>query len=829
MMLTAATSAWATNYVKDVMLIGGSKSEVNSLKETYTGQGWTFIDYDLNKGCGTTSDYIYLLCKIESSDDTNLGYITDLYLSSQGGTAPDKLTHGERTYNLAPYDGGEHFKSKKGDLNSNASGDDIHLYYTRDLFSDTRAVSNISFNDTQSGAVGKDGTSTGYDLNAGCGSGTAYIYMHITTAKTKPVVVLTEETREVTIPDGYTVTGTGNHLSHVCIADGATVTLGGITLNGKNWEITPWAGITCLGDATLVLAEGTTNNVGTDNYYHQEYPGIYVPEGKTLTIQGEGALNAKSCWGACIGGGYYFSCGNIIIEAGTVNATSWDGAGIGSGSNASCGDITIKGGTVNARSEYSGAGIGSGWQGSCGNITIEEGITKVIAFSKDASPIGAGEDGSCGTITIAENLNDVTEGKTRTLTPKKYTIGLTSEYISIPTIYAGVANNLMLEVKNISGIAGSNIIAQLYISEELIGEETIEDLPAGEEATLEIVDPTIRPITENTIIGRDNENTIYRVVVKEDNNVMAQEDFSFVILYNGNLGKEYAYPSLNPTMREFSFTGDVKVLVGSNYYSASDTSKDESFAIALDGNSTYKALLYVPYNWDKEPTGDFNNWTTKFNGVSIAPLASYRDQGNLGTYGAYGYGMVVYDVTDNVVDGDNTFTLAKAAGFASVHPSTLIVMTNNSSAKPKAVYICEEADLLSKTYNKNMDAIYPSSFQDVAAGNAQLYVFAVNAQAGEGDVIINDTRHQDVWTGTSQTTEVFEIPVTSGDISIQFQGTGSTIMALHQMVVVECEPDGIETCNAAPTGKAQKRVENGRLLIEKDGKKYDVTGRVIKD
>ena len=299
MMLTAATSAWATNYVKDVMLIGGSKSEVNSLKETYTGQGWTFIDYDLNKGCGTTSDYIYLLCKIESSDDTNLGYITDLYLSSQGGTAPDKLTHGERTYNLAPYAGGSHFTSKKGDLNSNASGDCIHLYYTREAFPDWRAVTSISFNTNQSGAVGKDDTTTGYDLNDGAGGD--YIYMHLTTAKTKPVVVLTEDTEEVTVPDGYTITGTGSHLTHVSIADGATVTLGGITLNGKNWAATPWAGITCLGDATLILAEGSTNNIGTECEYHHEYSGIYVPEGKTLTIQGKGILNVRSVWGAGIG------------------------------------------------------------------------------------------------------------------------------------------------------------------------------------------------------------------------------------------------------------------------------------------------------------------------------------------------------------------------------------------------------------------------------------------------------------------------------------------------------------------------------------------------
>ena len=37
MMLTA--TAWSTQYIKDLMLIGGSESEVNSLKTTYQNQG----------------------------------------------------------------------------------------------------------------------------------------------------------------------------------------------------------------------------------------------------------------------------------------------------------------------------------------------------------------------------------------------------------------------------------------------------------------------------------------------------------------------------------------------------------------------------------------------------------------------------------------------------------------------------------------------------------------------------------------------------------------------------------------------------------------------
>ena len=170
--------------IKEVMVIGGTENQVNTLKTSLTGQGWTVIGKDLNAGAG--GDYIYLLYKSESNDyGLNLGYITDFYISTQTGTAPDTRTVNGRTYTLVPYQGGSDFVNSKGDLNRGAGGDYIHLYYTKDVFSDNHMVSSISFNGTQTGAVGADGGSTGYDLNKGAEGD--YIYMHVTTA-TAPVL-----------------------------------------------------------------------------------------------------------------------------------------------------------------------------------------------------------------------------------------------------------------------------------------------------------------------------------------------------------------------------------------------------------------------------------------------------------------------------------------------------------------------------------------------------------------------------------------------------------------------------------------------------------------
>ena len=244
------------------------------------------------------------------------------------------------------------------------------------------------------------------------------------------MVTLTQESEDVLLSNGNFLTGTGGTHTHVTIADGATVTLSDVNITAIDVEDSEcqWAGITCLGDAVIILAEGTTNNVKGGRYSS----GIFVPEGKTLTIQGSGILNASSDDGdygcsAGIGGSkgsnsptfnsYQTAAGNIVIAGGTVNANGgWMAAGIGSGyTNSSCGNITITGGTVTANNggnTATAAGIGSGYlNSSCGNITISGG--NVVSYGKYESPgIGSGPyNSSCGNIVITNGVTMVTVTK----------------------------------------------------------------------------------------------------------------------------------------------------------------------------------------------------------------------------------------------------------------------------------------------------------------------------------------------------------------------------------------------------------------------------------
>ena len=210
---------------------------------------------------------------------------------------------------------------------------------------------------------------------------------------------------DLTLRNGAVLTGTldvANHPVKISIADGAKVTLSGVTILGEHSDDYEWAGITCEGDAEITLS-GTNIVRG----FRDSYPGIYVPAGKTLTIGGTGSLTASSNGHGCgIGGGHSFDtnkCGNIHITGGTITAIGGDGcAGIG-GDGGSCGNIIISGGSVSATGGYGGAGIGGG-VGSCGNIIIS-GATVSATGGDDAAGIGSGYSGSCGDITIISSAS----------------------------------------------------------------------------------------------------------------------------------------------------------------------------------------------------------------------------------------------------------------------------------------------------------------------------------------------------------------------------------------------------------------------------------------
>ncbi len=226
---------------------------------------------------------------------------------------------------------------------------------------------------------------------------------------------------------GYARNGktlTGNFPSTgITIEAGATVTFAGVyaeySSDGKK------AAVACVGDATIILAPNTRNVASN---FVTCSSAIYVPPGHTLTIKGEGYLEAVSVKEYCSAIGACSKwlgmnnnngrCGNIVIAGGKVTAIAGGAhaAAIGAASyKGTCGDITICGNAdVTAVAGYSAAAIGAaGNGGSCGNITIKDNANvKATAlayqykynherYGNNGAGIGGGNDSPCGNIVIA--------------------------------------------------------------------------------------------------------------------------------------------------------------------------------------------------------------------------------------------------------------------------------------------------------------------------------------------------------------------------------------------------------------------------------------------
>ncbi|MBR1941850.1 MAG: hypothetical protein IJ845_11100 [Bacteroidaceae bacterium] len=212
------------------------------------------------------------------------------------------------------------------------------------------------------------------------------------------IVDLSKLTADYVAQDGDILIGSIPANFKISVAADAVVTLRDAYTTNYAGSESKWAGITCLGDATLVI-EGTNHILGSSD----ERSGIFIPEGYTLTIEGTGKLTAESGHSGAGIGSYYYGgkAGNIIINSGEIVAIGYGGyAGIGG----NCGDITINGGTITATGNSGGAGIGSNDGDTCGNITITGG-TITATGNGCAAGIGTGASSSsyrsyCGNILI---------------------------------------------------------------------------------------------------------------------------------------------------------------------------------------------------------------------------------------------------------------------------------------------------------------------------------------------------------------------------------------------------------------------------------------------
>ncbi len=445
------------------------------------------------------------------------------------------------------------------------------------------------------------------------------------------------------------------------------------------------------------------------------------------------------------------------------------------------------------------------WENSTGtnyNGMFTADVTDIAEITNKVTFISTGE-----TILALQNIL-VTE---HPIIKEKTLINLSTEYEN--TAYAGTNNTISVDIKiNEEGTYDIKLLAD--------GEEVaiITESLTKDWMNFLLTDKTIRPIDETTVSGADNQQINYTLEIYQDDNLVANSSISVPLLYNGYLGKDYSYPNSN---LEFNYqntiTGDIIIQIqdDNTYLGLSNESRIDNWEISLPENSNIvNSFLYISYNWDKTATGDYPDLTLTFNGRNIKDnlVGRYKDQSNLGTSGKYGYGLLIYDVSDLLFNGQNSLTLKKASGLTSIYPSALITIYNTTESNTlNNIIISNNADLLYNSYNvANRPVQYNNLIELEPLEKTTLYVFAASANNGDADLKINNNTYSNIWKDHESTSHngVFEIDVT--DIietsnTINFIATGGTVLALQQIIVTE---KAVDNQSAAPENNTSSNSTN---------------------
>ena len=364
------------------------------------------------------------------------------------------------------------------------------------------------------------------------------------------------------------------------------------------------------------------------------------------------------------------------------------------------------------------------------------------------------------------------------------------------------------------------------------------DLANGEN-TLTLIDPTIRQLPEiNTYVGASGEydKVDYQLQVLFEDEIVGQTSYEALVLYNGYMGKDaYDQKSLE-AFYTGTVSGDIVILTNGSYATGT-VNTDVNFTVALPENSKIvKAFMYVSYCYGSGGKDNINMFNVTLNGNKLNPVYFARDQSNLAANS--GYGIVVYDVTDYALNGNNVFELNKTIS-AGVYPSTLIYMYNTTGSKLiKEIYISNGADLLGSYGGINnpirADSMINIDSKDVK--NATAYIFANGAVDGRGTVVINGEIEEHPWNGNSQSTDLYVKDITgkvndTNQISVIFSAASGSFTSLQQIIVLTKElkkGNANDSSNANDTSGASKTPSAKNTKIVKKATKITAKKKTFK-
>ena len=214
-------------------------------------------------------------------------------------------------------------------------------------------------------------------------------------------------------------------------------------------------------------------------------------------------------------------------------------------------------------------------------------------------------------------------------------------------------------------------------------------------------------------------------------------------IWNGYKGDGWEGPDMNLTNGQCHEQGTINLTYspGDSYYQSGwntwnpypYTANWTPDDLNIPPTDTYikKARLYLYYHGEEyyqykginiSPEQAIANLSLKFNGFDMTPVAKYSDRKGFGSWDySSGYGVLVYDVTDELIaTGNNTARLYNNNPDhkgVSIEGMVLAVVYNNPNEPERIIWIREGCDLLNSGYYGS-----PSNYYGVTPEEATTYV-----------------------------------------------------------------------------------------------------------
>ena len=289
-----ANRAEVPTYISKIAVAYGAKE--STPKDILTSNGFTVIDYDLNKGCGITTHYIYMGYKTTQNPSEA---ITGIFFRTGGNPPASATFDGVTAYLLGGSGESNPGENTYVDLNEDAGGSYIYTYVTRDA-SRAAVLKELYFNSSNS--------ASGYvtpNVNLNSGTSGGAIYLHYQQFSGKASATFHYLNANGSRTSSSTSVSVKHHQQAVNNTPSAPTS---VTYDGRTWTLLGWRE-----DNTATTAGSTPSYTYMDS---KVYRAVYSAN-VSLTYNANGGSGAPSTQNAT----QYINAGSSSIAKSNVSIT----------------------------------------------------------------------------------------------------------------------------------------------------------------------------------------------------------------------------------------------------------------------------------------------------------------------------------------------------------------------------------------------------------------------------------------------------------------------------------------------------------------------------